>query len=233
MSVPKIVDHAARRAEIAAAVWRLVGRAGVEGATVRAVAAESGWSMGSVRHYFKTQEELLRFACEEMEQRVVARVRGHYAGPDGVGAPDGGPNPDRAVRMLEELLPLDDDRRVEVLVWLAFMTRARVDTALDDIRAASWIGERYLARLAVADALGRPLPRDLAEHLDPALEPLAERVHLTVDALSLQGVTHPEHWPVDELQAAVERLVGEITTQAGQTGPPTGDTPPKDRPRVR
>ena len=58
---------------------------------------------------------------------------------------------------------IDEDRRVEVLVWLAFMTRARVDTALDEIRAASWLGERYLSRLAVADALGRPLPRELLE----------------------------------------------------------------------
>ena len=214
--MPKIVDHAARRAEIAAAVWRLVGRGGVEAATVRAVAAESGWSMGSVRHYFATQEELLRFACEEMEQRLLARVRGHYDGLEGGGTPDGAPNPQRAIRMLKELLPIDEDRRVEVLVWLAFMTRARVDTALDEIRAASWLGERYLSRLAVADALGRPLPRELLDRLDPELEPLAERVHLTVDALSLQGVTHPEHWSPQQLSTAVESLVGAITTRHGQ-----------------
>ncbi len=220
--VPKIVDHAARRAEIAAAVWRIVGRAGVEAATVRGVAAESGWSMGSVRHYFATQDDLLRFACEEMEQRLVARVRGHYAGLEAGAIAQGTPNPQRAIRMVEELLPIDEGRRVEVLVWLAFMTRARVDPTLDEIRAASWVGERYLARLAVADALGQPLPRELSDHLAPDLEPLAERVHLMIDALSLQGVTHPEHWPPQHLHRAVESLVGEITSRRTPATPPSG-----------
>ena len=38
--MPKIVDHAERRSEIAAAVWRVIGAGGIGAATVRAVAAE-------------------------------------------------------------------------------------------------------------------------------------------------------------------------------------------------
>lgn len=203
--MPKLVDHAARRSELARAVWLLVGRAGIEAATVRAVATESGWSMGAVRHYFASQEELLRFACEEMEQRVVARIRSHYEG----GRRDG-PDPQRAVRALAEMLPMDPDRRVEVLVWLAFMTRARTDPALDDIRESAWIGERYLCRLALADARGLPLPVELTDSLEAEHERDVEQLHLLVDGLSVQGVTNPERWPPERLRAsltaAVERL---------------------------
>ena len=48
--MPKVVDHAARREQLAAALWRVVVRDGVEAASLRRVAAEAGWSVGSLRH---------------------------------------------------------------------------------------------------------------------------------------------------------------------------------------
>lgn len=209
--MPKIVDHAQRRSEIAAAVWRVIGAGGIGAATVRAVAAESGWSMGAVRHYFATQDDLLTFACQEMEQRVLARITSHYAG---VGR-DGPADPERAARVLCEMLPVTPDQRTEVLVWLAFMTRARLDDTFDDIRASSWAGERYLCRLALADVCGRHLPTDLTELLDPALEPVAERIHLVIDGLSLQGLAHPEQWPPDRMRDAVRDLIADVRAEVG------------------
>jgi hypothetical protein len=47
------------------------------------------------------------------------------------------PEPDprrRAERVLAELLPLDDERRAENEVWLAFTSRAMVDPALRALR---------------------------------------------------------------------------------------------------
>ena len=73
--MPKLVDHDQRRREIAAALTRLIVRVGVEGASVRAVAAEAGWSMGAVRYYFGTQEELLRFAVTLQDLRTVMLLR--------------------------------------------------------------------------------------------------------------------------------------------------------------
>lgn len=204
--MPKIVDYAARREELAAAVWALVGRNGAEAATVRGVAAESGWSMGAVRHYFGTQDELLRFSAEVMAHRITDRVSRHYAAPDGPGGPD------RACRALEELLPLDADRTVEVLVWLAFMTRARTDPALDEVRRTGWVGERYVCRLATADAVGLVLPSDAgAAFDDPAAEDAVDRIHLAVDGLSLQAATYPEHWPADRLRVAVRTALRRAT----------------------
>ncbi|MDO5712272.1 MAG: TetR family transcriptional regulator C-terminal domain-containing protein [Micrococcales bacterium] len=200
--MPKIVDHAARRGELARVVWRLIGHSGVAAATVRAVAAESGWSMGAVRYYFSTHDELLYFAGEVMAQRIVTRVQGSFA------AEWAGPRIDRAAHILEQLLPIDDDRRVEVHVWLAFMTVARTDPRFDELRTSGWAGERYLCRLAVADALELALPRSAGSSLaTPELEDSAARVHVVIDGMSLQAVTYPEHWPPERLSESVRLLL--------------------------
>ena len=61
--MPVRLDHDERRTELAEAVWRVIRREGVRGASVRGVAREAGLSMGSVRYFFGTQEELLHSPC--------------------------------------------------------------------------------------------------------------------------------------------------------------------------
>lgn len=51
----KVVDAGVGRRELAEAVWRVILRDGVEGASVREVAAEAGLSSGSLKHYFGSQ----------------------------------------------------------------------------------------------------------------------------------------------------------------------------------
>src|SRR5262245_17919424 len=117
--MPKIVDHEERRRQLAEAVWRVIRREGVEAASIRTVAEESGWSTGALRHYFTTRSELLAFAMRLVTDRVTARVLTLATRAD---------QPRQAAeRLLHEILPLDDERRAEAEVWLAFSARARVD----------------------------------------------------------------------------------------------------------
>ena len=44
LSMPKFVDVAERRAQLAAAAARIIGRAGIGAVTLREVAAEAGWT---------------------------------------------------------------------------------------------------------------------------------------------------------------------------------------------
>ena len=168
--MPKQVDHAARREELAAALWRLVMRDGIEAASLRKVAAEAGWSTGSLRHYFTTQSDLLAFAMELVEQRVRERVAALEPGDDLRAA---------AERVLQEVLPLDDERRAEMQVWLAFTMRAVVDPDLRDLRNRAHAELRGLCR-QVAAALGAA---------DPERE--GERLHAFVDGLALHAVLDP------------------------------------------
>ncbi len=73
--MPKVVDHEVRRAEIAEALWRVVAREGIEAATIRAVAAEAGWSRGIVEHYFDSKDALVLYACELALERTLALVK--------------------------------------------------------------------------------------------------------------------------------------------------------------
>ena len=57
--MPKEVDHVARRRELADAACTVIARNGLAGTTLAHVADESGWSIGSIRHYFPTKDEPL------------------------------------------------------------------------------------------------------------------------------------------------------------------------------
>ncbi|RKR88128.1 TetR family transcriptional regulator [Micromonospora pisi] len=209
--MPKIVDHDSRREELARAVWAVVARAGVEGATVRAVAAEAGWSMGALRYYFATQDGLLRFALEVMLRRAPERLRTQLgSGRTGL---------EQAQGLLEELLPLDQERLGEVLVWLAFLGRARVDPSLDDLRQTAWQGERYVCRLAVAELARRPWPAELAAPL-PAehLEAEAAQLHTFVDGLALQGATFRAQLPPEQLRDLLRRRLEALESAVREDG---------------
>ncbi|MEU6154536.1 TetR/AcrR family transcriptional regulator [Actinosynnema sp. NPDC047251] len=72
--MPKVVDHEERRGRLAEAVWALAVRGGLEGVTLRGVAAEAGVSMGQVQHYFPTMEALVRDALERAVRELNARI---------------------------------------------------------------------------------------------------------------------------------------------------------------
>jgi AcrR family transcriptional regulator len=111
--MPKVVDHEERRAELAAAVWRLASREGLEAVTVRRVADEAGWSTGAVVHYFSDKEELLLFAFRTVADRVGRRLAAAEERTD---------EPLELARAwLVQGLPLDAERQAEVRVWFAFL----------------------------------------------------------------------------------------------------------------
>jgi len=57
------------------ATLRLIGRAGIDGVTHRAVAAEAGLSLGAITHHFKTRDALIDAALRFALTREVNRLR--------------------------------------------------------------------------------------------------------------------------------------------------------------
>jgi AcrR family transcriptional regulator len=173
--MPKVVDHDERRRELADAVWRVIRRDGVEGASVRAVAREAGWSPGSLRHYFPTQSELLSTAMNAVVERIDTRM-GDFR--------DLAPTDPRAQveQALHELLPLDAERRAENEVWLAFTARALVDR---ELRARHREVDQSLRRVctwAVETLAGKGKGR---AKVDVATE--SARLHALMDGLALHA----------------------------------------------
>ncbi|CAM5209993.1 HTH-type transcriptional regulator BetI [Ureibacillus acetophenoni] len=97
--MPKIVNHDERKAQIAKATWIVIARDGLGGASVRSIAKEANLSLGAVRHYFNTQDELLEFAMQLVRQ-VTERILEHTEKPL--------PPKEIALNMLMELIPSDN-----------------------------------------------------------------------------------------------------------------------------
>jgi len=184
--MPRVVDHEERRAEVAAAVWRIVSRDGLEAATVRRVAAETGMSTSVVSHYFAGKDDLLRLAF----RIVLARGRDRAATEAAMGG--------RARALLVTGLPLDAERRAEARVWFAFLGLAvtRPELAADQRHAyAAWRG-------AVAAAL-----RDEGLAADRDAEAEAAGLVALVDGLTVQAAFAPRTMtPARQLALVDERL---------------------------
>lgn len=67
--MPKIVDHEARCRDICAAAARVIAQGGLEAATIRDIAAASGYSKGVVGHYFDGKAELISGALDWSNRR--------------------------------------------------------------------------------------------------------------------------------------------------------------------
>jgi AcrR family transcriptional regulator len=205
--MPKIVDHEQRRRELGHAVWRVIRRDGIDRASVRAVAVEAGWSPGALRHYFATQSELLAFAM----RLVVDRIEGRLA------ALDRAADPREAVeQVLCELLPLDDERRAENEVWMAFTARALIDPELrlqhDEVHDA--LHRACASSLETLAAAGRA-----DEGRATALE--SERLHALTDGLAVHTALRPDLMSPDLIVAVLRLHLDELANQPGATEPRT------------
>jgi AcrR family transcriptional regulator len=182
---------------LAEAVWRVVRRDGLEHASVRNVAREAGLSMGSLRHYFASQSELMTFALQTVIERIESRLARLERDPD--------PRR-RAEQVLGELLPLDDERRAENEVWLAFTSRAMVDQALQALR-----DEGYDALRAGCQALVRDLSEaGMAQTHIPAE---TERLHALLDGLAVHAAMRPDIHTAESLTAAIAHHLNTLATE--------------------
>jgi AcrR family transcriptional regulator len=192
--MPKIVDHEARRAELAAAVWRLASREGLGAVTLRGVAAEAGWSTGALAHYFADKEELLVFAFETVADRVGRRI---------VRAAEHARDPLELLRaQLVEGLPIDAERRAEVRVWFAFLGLAETRPRLTKVGREAY----RVWRDRVAKTLAAGQRQDLVDgSIDPGRE--AAALIALVDGLAIQASFDPRALGAErQLQVLDDRL---------------------------
>ncbi len=130
--MPKQVDHANRRRLIAEAVCHLADERGLEGVTLRDVAARAQVSMGAVQRCFRTKDEMLVFALEDIGERIGERVQARLVRSP---AQSAGTALGHAAT---ELSLLSEEHRAEARVWLAFVAQAAVSETLAGALRASY-----------------------------------------------------------------------------------------------
>jgi AcrR family transcriptional regulator len=188
--MPKVVDHNARRAELSEAVWRIIEQQGMEAVTARTVAEAAGWSLGVLSHYFPSKDSLLQFAFDLEGEHAYARLAKARASGQGVEAL-------RAV--VEETLPLDDERIAIARVWLGYMGRA-----VNDQRLYSSFERRFRRwRETITEALESAIDAgELRPDID--LEGAADTLMTFVDGICIQQIFEPERCSRDRQLALLD-----------------------------
>lgn len=203
--MPKIVDHEAQRAAFAAAAMRLIARHGLEGVTMRSVAAEAGLSYGSLFHYFESKDDLLMHAVRHSMAEQTRRVNEFQEANAGLAA-------------LEQLLCddaiTDAASRDAWLVWLTFLYKAALQPAFARLHTElidGWLG-RFRRLLTDAQLMG-----EIAAGLDVDFEARALWVYSA--GIGQMGLLDPQRLP-PELQkrmiaAYLERLRAAVAPGRG------------------
>ncbi|TCK25315.1 TetR/AcrR family transcriptional regulator [Pseudonocardia endophytica] len=149
--MPRQVDHAQRRREIADALWRVVADQGVDAVSLRRVAGEAGVSMGLVQHYFHTRDEMLLFAFEIVGERVAEECGRLLSEMD-----DPGPR-DRVRVLLTQWLPIDERRLREARALLAHLVSGRDDVITRSVRdGVGQLRGHVASEIAAAGAVDDP-----------------------------------------------------------------------------
>ncbi|MEU4445502.1 TetR/AcrR family transcriptional regulator [Actinosynnema sp. NPDC050801] len=195
--MPRQVDHDDRRRRIAQAVCELIGRDGLEAATLREVAAQAEVSLGAVQRCFRTKEEMLVFAQEHVNRRVTERARARIAES---------PEPGSVATMLEQtltaMLAVDDEGLLDARVWIAFTAQSAVVPALAAVQRGHYAGlaELLVVLLRAGQENGQIRP-------DVEIESETDALITLADGLTVQ-VLLGRHTPESALAVLQRRTTG-------------------------
>jgi AcrR family transcriptional regulator len=193
-AMPKRVDPRERRRRIADALMRVAGEHGLEAVSLRHVAAEAGATTGMVQHYFRTKDEMVLFALQAVSDNSTARIEAAVAA---LGA---APTPRDLLRaMFLEILPLDQTRRADGRVALAFLAYAAVRPAVAEAQRRSAAGLRDFVADQIRAAGRTDDPVQAATTLTALVEGLG--IHLLSDV-------YPPETAVAALDAQLDAVFG-------------------------
>lgn len=198
--MPKIVDHEQQKIKVAEAAWRVIRHSGIENASVRNVAQEAGVSPGSMRHYFSTQAELFSFSMNLVSERVNKRISSFSFER---------PVPEVARDVLRELVPLNEESRLEMEVWLAFVSRSMSEPSLRE-HADRVHGEMKQVMTLILQALVSY--GFAAQHLD--IEEESIRMQTFVDGVALHGLLYPEHMPPPLMEKLLDQYLEALCSKS-------------------
>ena len=191
--MPAIVDHDARRLEIADAVGRLVVRAGVQAVTIRATAQEAGFSTAVIAHYFRNKEDLMNFTYLAARDRTTSRVeRAQRAGMS-------------VFDCLKECLPTNERYRGDWAVWFGLwgMANGSPELEAERRRGVAEADDLFVQVLQAAKDRG-----ELRETVNCKAQAL--RLMVLVNGIATLWMQMPERWTAKAQLAMLRDELSEI-----------------------
>ncbi len=170
-----------RRLNALSATLRVIARDGLEQTTIRGIAKEAGCSAGSLAHYFADKEDILRQALELADSQIAKRISKIISLTQ----------PDLALReVLAQVLPIDNDRTVELTLDVNFWGRALIHPELRGLEHNDHDRWRAIVLELVTKIA-------TTNHISPAAEDLTDILIAFLDGLGLQALIYPELFPPD------------------------------------
>lgn len=205
--MPRVVDPQQRRAQLIDVTAAEIARVGLDQITLRGIARAGGWTTGIVSHYFIDKRDLLiatfRSRADGARQRIEWARAGGATGLEAI---------------IDNALPVDDDRLTSWKVFLAFWAAAVGDDELTAIHVQRH--DSFTESVEVALRAERDEGR-FRSGFDLAHE--ARRLIALLDGVALQAVLQPDRWPPTEQRGIVEEHLAQLRDRQ----------PSYDRPRSR
>ncbi|OOM75916.1 HTH-type transcriptional regulator BetI [Clostridium puniceum] len=203
--MPKLVDHNNQKEIIAKAAWRVIQNDGIQNATVRKIAQEAGLSSGALRHYFNSQPQLLEFAMKMVVERVEQRFINLNMLTDTLTLA-------YAKEILLNLIPVDDERMLEMEVWLSLSVKSLNEPSLKKI-------SNDTHDLIFKTIFNMLLQLNDAHLVKPNLnlELEAQYLHILIDGLSLQRINCPYKITIEQVNFIVEHHLSSLSFFSSNT----------------
>ena len=190
--MPKVVDHAARRDEIAQIACKVVAEYGFEHATVARIARAAGYTTGMVAHYYESKQDIVLAALRLMLMRIEERLTRERRTPHS-----------DLVEVLSEALAIDEQRFTESAFWLAFWGQMSADAKLKKLNA--WVHREYMRLFARCFAEHWP---EWAGWSTAVRDRVLRSIVIFMNGLTASAVTSPNDWPpavqVEQLQLQLD-----------------------------
>jgi AcrR family transcriptional regulator len=173
--MPKLTDRPKQKQLIAEAAWRVMLEKGIQKASARNIAKEAGLSLGALRHYFSSQEELMDYADQLVHARLAEKI-------DEIFQDDLQPK-SKILRVLLSLLPADGNQEMEAKVRISLkMANANQTAAINsDPDAAYAAAKNVVSYLALLNLLEK--------EADLSLE--TERLYALINGLAIELLLKP------------------------------------------
>ena len=164
-----------------AATLRVIARDGLEKTTIRAIAKEAGCSAGSLAHYFSDKEDILRQALELADEQIAKRMADIISESE----------PNFALReVLAQVLPIDDNRAVELTLDVNFWGKALIHPELRGLEHEDHDRWRNIV-------LGLVSRIDSSNNSSLSAVDLTDVLIAFLDGLGLQALIYPELFPAE------------------------------------
>lgn len=186
--MPRSVDHARRREQIALAACRVVAARGFSQASLARIARESGYTTGMLAHYFDSKQDIVLAALRLVLHRIEARLATTPAGSGG----------DRLLEALCESLPQDAQRRIECRFWAVFWGEVPADRGLRRVNA--WVHREYQRLFRRCLAAHWPGYAGLRAGVRGQL---LRSVVTYINGITASAVSSPADWPARQQRQAL------------------------------